>query len=111
MSILVSAERTPDGWILRTADEFKDQLSDAIPDWADVETFAKENGLSVSKPKIQLTAVDIKTGHLFHAGQYWYKMLTPGARECIVEPVGKDKTPVKLPGNTRVIEISVLSLK
>ena len=119
MSIPVTLRKDSDGWVLLTADSYQDILAGPFESKITAERESISLGLELPavvpvptvtpKSKKSVTVNSVAIGCLFRVDSYWYRMAKIGSRECEVSVVGEDRQ-VKLPSNTEISEVSVLSL-
>ena len=111
MDLPVLLEKSADGWVLITTDEHRDILAGPFTTEIAARQLAVESKLSIiQSSKKAIYVHSLSTGCLFHLGMYWYRMVKPGKKECIVDVVGQGRQ-ATLAGADRVREISVLSMK
>mgnify|MGYP001562128945 CR=1 FL=1 len=109
MGISVSAESTPDGWVLKTFDEFKDVVAGPVDSRNELNKLASELDLVIAG-RSQRRVGDLNIGTLFRVGTNWYRILAFSGRNASVDVVGESRTD-NLKKYLEVTEISVLSLR
>lgn len=116
--ISVNAVKTSEGWILQTADEYKDALAGPVESEADLRQLAEELQLHVIEPRARKqkppktgTVASLPVGTLFRIDDSWYRFLSHvhGNKQVLCEVVG-EKRNVDIPANSEVTQISVLNL-
>src|SRR3990167_1521528 len=111
----VIAGKTAEGWVLQTADEYKDVLAGPFATEAELRPVAEELELKIlepPKPTKQRTKVlrvgSLKPDTLFRIGIAWYRLLSrvPGDTKATVSVVGENRN-TDLPITAEVTQISV----
>ena len=116
--IQVTIEKTAEGLVLRTADDFKDVLAGPACDVGDLRQLAVELELEILEPvkrkqkQKTCTVGSVPDGTLFRIDDRWYRRIChiQGNKKALVEVVG-GKCNDDLPISTEITQISVLSLK
>lgn len=113
MSIEVTAEKTPEGWFLQTADEFKDILAGPFETDLQCVQAAAELDLILPAPKEtkksrKKRVPNLHIGDLFRVGTSWYRLKGTGEKGCSVEVVGEGWN-TTLSNDTEISAVSVLN--
>lgn len=112
-AISVTIEKTDDGWVLQTADDFKDIIGGPFANKDEVRAAAKELNLYIIKQDKNVTVGSLPVGTLFRIDDHWYRLQQHSGKKSIVYIVGEsvDKRTDTIQASTAVSQISVLSLK
>lgn len=111
MSISVTAEKSVEGWVLVSADEFKDILAGPTATEEEIRSVAKELDLSILSTKRQKSKVisQVGIGTRFRVDEFWYALVKLDGKKAILRTLGTSDE-ASLPANTPVTEISILDL-